>query len=99
MINTGTGYAFSWIRRTRINGDSWEMAEVPLAEDAESYQLQILNGTTVVRSVNTSVPTYFYAGSDALADFGAAPVSITAQVSQISASFGPGAVIERTFNV
>ncbi|MDP8996638.1 MAG: hypothetical protein M3O03_06500, partial [Pseudomonadota bacterium] len=99
MVGTGTGFAFSWIRRARINGDSWEMAEVPLAEDTESYQLQILNGTTVVRSVTTSAPTYFYSASDALADFGAAPVSISAQVCQLSASFGPGALIERTFNV
>jgi hypothetical protein len=98
MLNTGAGYAFSWIRRTRINGDSWEIAEVPLAEDIESYQLQILNGATLVRSVTTSAANYFYAASDAVADFGAAPTSFTAQVSQISATFGPGAVTERIFN-
>ncbi|MFV2003068.1 MAG: host specificity protein, partial [Paracoccaceae bacterium] len=29
----------SWVRRTRIDGDNWVSADVPLGEDSESYQL------------------------------------------------------------
>ena len=99
MKSTATGFSFSWIRRTRDSGDSWEIAEVPLAEAVESYQLQIIGGGVVLRSVATASANYNYAAADAVADFGLLPTTLTARVSQISALFGPGAVTERTFNV
>ena len=99
MRSVAAGYNFSWIRRTRDSGDSWEMAEVPLAETAESYQLEIIRNGAVVRTVTCLPPNYLYAAADALIDFGALPTSFIARVSQISAIFGPGVVTERTFNV
>jgi hypothetical protein len=44
------GVHVSWIRRTRIDGDGWS-GEVPLGEDSESYTLDILSGSVVVRSI------------------------------------------------
>ena len=37
------GVHLSWIRRTRIEGDTWA-GEVPLGEEIEAYALDILNG-------------------------------------------------------
>ena len=34
---SGGDRQISWIRRTRIDGDSWQGGEVPLGEDSESY--------------------------------------------------------------
>ena len=31
----------SWIRRTRIGGDSWAGLDVPLGEEAEAYRVQL----------------------------------------------------------
>ncbi|MDE2383079.1 MAG: glycoside hydrolase/phage tail family protein [Alphaproteobacteria bacterium] len=93
------GLLISWIRRTRINGDSWELAEVPLGEDVESYQLTILAGGVVKRSLATSQPVYLYASADIAADFGAMPASLTLRVAQVSAAYGAGAILERTVNV
>lgn len=33
---------FSWIRQTRINGDTWEQQEVPLAEEQELYDAELV---------------------------------------------------------
>ncbi|MBG1232231.1 hypothetical protein F8B91_07775 [Aestuariivirga litoralis] len=93
------GFSISWIRRTREQGDSWEFAEVPLGEVSESYRLDIMNGTSVLRSVKLSAPEYFYASADAIADFGSLPASLKLRVAQISASVGAGAILEGTLNV
>ncbi len=98
MKRDPAGLLISWIRCTRVDGDSWELAEVPLGEEAESYRLDIVNGTSVVRSVTISSPSYLYATADAVADFGALPASLTARISQISAVTGAGAVLERTLH-
>ncbi len=99
LRSAATGLNFSWIRRSRDSGDSWEVAEIPLGESAELYQLQILRNGSVVRTVTTATPNYFYANAEVASDFGAIPSSLLARVVQISSAFGPGAVTERTFNV
>ena len=43
-VRAGGDVAFSWVRRTRLGGDSWETPEVPLGEDNESYEVDILDG-------------------------------------------------------
>ncbi len=83
------GITFSWIRRTRVDGDSW-VGEVPLGEDSEQYQLEILSGTNVVRAVTTATSSAFYASTDELSDFGAPQTSLSVRVAQISATVGRG---------
>ena len=51
----GSGVTFTWIRRTRIDGDTW-VGEVPLGEDSEQYALDILSGASVVRTLTTATP-------------------------------------------
>jgi hypothetical protein len=48
------GVTFTWIRRTRIDGDSW-VGEVPLGEDSEQYALDVLSDGGVVRTLAASV--------------------------------------------
>jgi len=83
------GVTFSWIRRTRINGDTWS-GEVPLGEDSEQYALDILSGGSVVRGLNSGTPSVLYAAADELADFGAPQTSLRVQLMQISAIAGRG---------
>ncbi len=87
----GGDVVFSWIRRTRIDGDGWELAEIPLAEETESYWFEILDGVTVKRSVAVTSPSYRYLAADIATDFGIAPSSYELRVAQVSASFGRGA--------
>ncbi len=93
------GIALSWIRRTRIDGDSWDLTEVPLGEDTESYHLEILNGTGLAKTATLSAPNYLYTTADILADFGGPQNTITFRVAQISATTGPGTYQQGSFNV
>ena len=85
----GSGVTITWIRRTRIDGDTW-VGEVPLGEDSEQYAVDILSGSTVVRTLNATSPSALYAAADELADFGAAQTSLTVRVAQVSATVGRG---------
>jgi len=85
----GSGITIAWIRRTRIDGDSWT-GEVPLGEDSERYTVDILSGSTVVRTLQATGAGALYAAADEIADFGAAQTSLTVRVTQVSATVGAG---------
>jgi hypothetical protein len=95
---TAEGVRFSWIRRTRIDGDSW-VGEVPLSEDKEQYALDILSGSAVVRSIVVAVPVALYTRDDELSDFGAAQTSLRIRVAQLSATVDRGFAAETIFHI
>lgn len=74
---------FSWIRRGRIDSDSWLAAEIPLDEPTEAYRLDILSGGTVLRSVETAAPSFLYSAAAELADFGSPQTTISIRVRQV----------------
>jgi hypothetical protein len=87
---TAGGIEITWIRRTRLGGDNWELAEIPLAEERELYAVEILDGASVLRSVEVSAPMALYAADDELADFGAPQTSLAIRITQVSAAIGRG---------
>ena len=87
----GGDVMLSWLRRTRIGGDSWEVAEVPLSEDSERYEVDILSGATVKRTLAALTPAVTYTLAQQTADFGAAQAAVSIKVYQMSALFGRGA--------
>lgn len=93
-VRTASGPAdvtFSWVRRTRIGGDSWEVADVPLGEVTEAYEIEILDGSTVKRVLGTSIPSVTYSEAQQIADFGVVQPSYSVRVYQMSAVSGRGA--------
>ena len=62
--------ALSWVRRTRVGGDSWETTEVPLGEDIERYEIDILDGTTIKRTLASDTPSAIYTAAEQTTDFG-----------------------------
>ena len=94
----GSGVTVSWIRRTRIDGDSW-VGEVPLGEDSEQYALDILSGGDVVRTLTTATPSVLYAAADEIADFGAPQACFHLRVTQLSATVGRGFATEITLTL
>jgi hypothetical protein len=96
----GTGdIALSWIRRTRVGGDSWAVEEVPLGETAEQYRLQMLSGAIVKRQVSVSSPGYLYPLAAQLADYGTSPSTLTIRIAQVAPGFGVGVWREVTLTV
>jgi hypothetical protein len=88
-VRAGAGVTLRWIRRTRADGDSWS-GEVPLGEDSERYEVDIMSGATVVRTLTSTAPSVLYPMADELADFGATQTSLAVRVAQLSATVGRG---------
>lgn len=81
-----------WIRRTRIGGDWLDgMGTVPLSEDSEAYEVDILDGATVKRTLSgLSSPTASYSAADQAVDFGSAQSAIAMNIYQLSGKIGRG---------
>lgn len=93
----GGDWRLSWVRRTRFAGDSWEPESVPLNEEAERYDLEILDGGAIVRTVSgLSAPAFTYTAAMQAADFGAVQDQITFRVYQVSAIYGRGSAGQGT---
>ncbi|MBL9063637.1 glycoside hydrolase TIM-barrel-like domain-containing protein [Tabrizicola sp.] len=78
----------AWKRRTRLDGDSWQSGEVPLAEESEAYLVRVIQASSIVSEYTVTQPQFIYAAAMRAAD-GVSGVFQMA-VAQISASFGPG---------
>jgi hypothetical protein len=82
------GLRLTWVRRTRIGGDGWEAAEVPLGEGTESYVVRVTAGGIVRREVVVSAPAWTYTPAMIAADGVAGAVVLS--VAQLSDQVGPG---------
>jgi hypothetical protein len=89
-VRAGGDVALTWTRRTRVGGDSWETPEVPLGEDVESYEVDVLDGASVVRTLASNTPSVVYSAAEQVADFGSAQPTYAVRVYQLSASYGRG---------
>lgn len=82
--------SMAWIRRTRSGGDGWTATEVPLSEAGEAYEIDIMAGALVKRTLNISTPAALYTAAQQVEDFGAVQAAVSVRVYQLSASFGRG---------
>lgn len=91
-----------WTRRSRaLAADSWGGLEVPLAEDLESYDLQILDGAAVKRILSTATTSAVYTSAQQTADWGAPLGSgdtLTVRIFQLSVLVGRGAAKTATLS-
>ncbi|MFD2250647.1 hypothetical protein FHS82_001602 [Pseudochelatococcus lubricantis] len=96
---TADGIAIGFIRRARTGGDSWELAEVPLAEAIEAYEIDILAGDTVKRTLFATASPALYPAAQELADFGSAQGAIGVAAFQLGATVGRGFAARATLKV
>lgn len=98
--NAAGDLTVTWKRRTRFNGDNWDVAEPPLNEEVERYRLRIYDGMTVVREIETTSPTYTYSAADQTSDFGSGQSSLKVDAAQFGSGYGDyGAVREATLTI
>lgn len=79
---------FKWVRRTRIDGDNWDVPDIPLGEETERYLIRVLKDGVIVREESVNVSNWSYSASAQVNDGLTLPFSF--EVAQVSASFGPG---------
>lgn len=86
--------ALHWIRRTRIDGDSWTPAEVALGEAVERYRVEVWQGGTLLRSAEVGSPQWNYPTGMQSSDVPGGDVTV--KVAQLSDRYGPGPAKELT---
>jgi len=80
----GGDLALSWVRRSRIGGDSWEGSDIPLGEEAEQYGIEIAAPDgPVLRTATSGEASWLYASAAIAADFGLPPAEIDVTVRQL----------------
>lgn len=81
----------TWLRRTRIGGDWRDGVDVPLSEESEKYEIDVMSGSTVKRTITgLTSPTASYTAAQQVTDFGSAQSSIAVNIYQLSAKIGRG---------
>lgn len=81
----------NWVRRTRVGGHWQDNVEVPLSETREAYEVDILNGGTVVRTISgLATEQASYSAAEQTTDFGSPQSSVDIKVYQISGYVGRG---------
>lgn len=92
-VRDGSGnLTLTWKRRTRVGGQWADLVDVPLGETTEKYEIEIMSGATVKRTITSTAQTASYSAADQTTDFGSQQASVTVRVYQISESVGRGRV-------
>lgn len=85
------GIRLRWIRRGRIGHDSWDLFEIPLGEDIERYELDVLSPTgAVLRTLTADRPEVVYPTALEAADLGGPQARLRLDLAQVSAVAGRG---------
>ena len=84
----GADIRVSWLRRTRIGGDSWEGVDVPLGEAREGYLVRIIENGAVRRETYTETNEWTYPAELRQVDLTGSHFEIA--VAQLSDVYGPG---------
>jgi hypothetical protein len=84
--------AVTWVRRTRVGGDSWTGEDVPLGEAQERYRLEVRRASdgALMRTAETAAQAFTYTGAMQAADFPGGTPALTISVAQLSDAVGPG---------
>lgn len=84
------GLRLSWVRRGRVEADSWFGEDIPLGETQESYQLEIASFEGAIkRRVTSRKPEFHYETGMISTDFAKGASGFSLTVRQVGA-FGPG---------
>lgn len=89
-----------WIRRSRaLAADIWGNGEVPLGEESPAYEVDILDGAAVKRTLSSTTTSVVYTGAQQTADWGAplAPGdSLRVDIYQVAPVAGRGIAYSET---
>lgn len=82
--------ALNWVRRARGGGEWRDYVDVPLGEAYERYEVEVLSGPVVKRTIRITSPEALYTAAQQIVDFGALQTNVQIRVYQISDILGRG---------
>ncbi len=91
--NGASDLTITWVRRTRYSGEWRDLVDVPLNEASEGYEVDVLDGGEVVRTLSSSSPAVVYDAADQTADFGAPQSAV--EIAVVPAERRGGAGLRR----
>ncbi|WP_370601202.1 phage tail protein [Pseudomonas nitroreducens] len=97
-VRNGSGdLTASWTRRSRL-GSTWWWTGIPapVGEASEAYEVDVMSGSTVKRTISSTTPSISYTAAQQTTDFGSAQASITLRIYQLSTVVGRGYPLEVT---
>jgi len=80
--------SLNWIRRGRIDADSWMGADIPLGEDGENYRVEVWQAGVRVRNAEAPTASWTYPSGTRLAEVGTSPFEI--RIAMLSPRVGAG---------
>lgn len=87
----GNNLTITWVRRDRYGAEWRDAIDVPMNEEFELYEADVIGATgTVARTLKSSTPTVVYSAANQTTDFGAPKALITVVVYQMSETVGRG---------
>ena len=92
------GVEISFIRRTRINGDAWDIAEAPLGETVPAFEADITTSAGI-RLLKSATDSFLYPASQEISDFGAPQHQISLSLYQLSEIAGRGFPLSLTLTI
>lgn len=93
------GIRLGWVRRSRLDTDGWDGEDAPADESAEAYQVEILGGDAVVRTLDAGAPEALYDNAMEAIDFGVPLATITFRVRQRGTRVALGIAAKATINL
>lgn len=96
-IDGSDNWDLTWLRRSRLTSSWWTTGvDAPIGEDSESYEIDIMDGSTVVRTLTSTSEAVEYTSANQVTDWGSNQTALTFRVYQLSATVGRGYVAEIT---
>jgi hypothetical protein len=86
----------SWKRRTRVVGAWRDNVDASLGETTEAYEVDIMQGVAVKRTLTATTPTVLYTSAMQVTDFGSNQASVAVKIYQLSSVVGRGYPLEAT---
>jgi len=92
--------ALRWMRRDRaLVADSWVLTDVPMSEVSETYDLEIISGATLIRTITgLTNPAFIYTAAMQAAGFGGPITNLSVRLYQIGA-LGRGVPMIETLSI
>lgn len=80
----------TWVRRSRLSGAWMDYIDVPLGETSEAYEVDVMDGLTVKRTLSSTSPSVAYTAAQQTADGFTPGQTINVNVYQLSSLVGRG---------